>query len=161
MTSRRPERRSTITGVEEVMRPMHAGHEECPCDLIWDRAGLAIATNPTGVELWVGRSGEWEADHLFSLAMQSSLMSSFVELAERAGLHLLGYMSSGSLRPAGPGGEDREVVLAPCVVVELEAEREPAWSILHQAAAESHLCRLLGERLVLTPHIVATSLSPR
>jgi hypothetical protein len=142
------------------MRPAHPGHEECPCELIWERADLAIASNPAGHELRVGGSGEWEADRLFSLALQSALMSSFVARAERAGIHLLGYMSSGNLRPAGAGGQDRELVLAPCVVVEAEAEREAAWSILHQAAADSHLCRLLGEGLVLTPHIVATSPSP-
>jgi hypothetical protein len=142
------------------MRPTHPGHEECPCDLIWDRAGLAIASNPAGHELRVGEGGEWEADRLFSLALQSALMSSFVERAERAGIHLLGYLSSGNLRPAAAGDRDRELVLAPCVVVEAESEREAAWSILHQAAADSHLCRLLGEALVLTPHIVATSLGP-
>ena len=140
-------------------RPTHPSHDERPCELIWERAGLAVASNPAGHELCVGKDGEWEADRLFSLAMQSALMSSFVERAERAGLHLLGYVSSGNLRSARASDRDRELVLAPCVVVESEAEREVAWSILQQAAADSHLCRLLGEGLVLAPHVVATSLS--
>ena len=132
----------------------HFGHESCRAELIWNRARSGTVTSLGGHELRVGPEHEWTAERLFSIALQSALMGAFLRLAEESGLRVLGYLSSGYLKEASEV-EGPRFMLQPCVVVATEDDRRLAEHLLVRAAA-SHPCELLGETLVVTPHVVAT-----
>ncbi len=132
------------------------GHEGCRAELIWDQRHTGTVTSPGGHELRTGDEAEWTPTRLFSAALQSALMHAFLELAEAAGLDVLGYMSSGEV-VVSAGKAKFE--LAPCIVVSSKADRERAHTLIHQAAASAASCSLVSDALALTPHIVATGRS--
>lgn len=133
----------------------HFGHEDCRAELIWNREHVGTVTSPGGHELRVGPNDEWSPERLFSIALQSALMETFLALAEEFDLHVVGYLSSGRLED-GRESDGARFVLQPCVVVLEESDQRLAESLLARAAA-THPCGLLGDRLVLAPHVVATN----
>ena len=129
------------------------GHEGCRAELVWDQRRMGTVTSPGGHELRIGDESEWTPTRLFSAALQSELMHAFLELAEDAGLEVLGYMSSGEV--VSSDGKVR-FELAPCIVVGSKSDRVRAHALIHQAAASATSCSLVRDALALTPHIVAT-----
>ena len=85
--------------------------------LVWDRGSTGTAQCGCGCGISVGAAGEWTPERLLTAAVESSVMTNFLGLAEAARLEVLGYVSAGGV-VAEPGEAGRlRVVMRPCVSV--------------------------------------------
>jgi hypothetical protein len=117
----------------------------CKTELVWDGNRRATG-NLHGQPLPIGE-GDCRAEHFLSLAADASLMLTFLGMAERAAVRLLGYVSSARIAPGANG--NLQLVLAPVLVVERESDVAGSRRLLEEALAASPVCRLLGPAIRL------------
>jgi organic hydroperoxide reductase OsmC/OhrA len=131
----------------------HVTPDECHCslELVWDEDLNATAVTERGTPIRVGPAASLSPPHLLALAASSCLMTTLLRLASEAGVSVQGYVSSARLKETP--GEAPEVALAPCVVVESEADRGRIELLWRQAIKLSPTLRLLGAHVQVEPTV--------
>lgn len=82
-----------------------------------------------------GEAGRWTPEHLFVAAIEACTMTTYLALAERAGLEVVGYASqaSGRLERAEDGFRFTSVVVRPRITLAEAGARATAASVLREA----------------------------
>jgi hypothetical protein len=123
--------------------------------LVWDRGCACTVQAESGCSISVGPAGEWTPERLLTAAVESSVMTNFLRLADGAGLEVLGYVSAGEAT-FEPGGAGRiRIVVRPCVSVRDQTDVEAARRFLEAARASSPIVRVLGDTTTLEAEVVA------
>lgn len=130
----------------------------CRTELVWDGERRATGLTPEGASVVVGRTEGWEPEQLLASAADSSLMMAFLARAERAGIEILGYVSSARVTHDDRDPEGVRLTLAPCVVVADAEGIAPVRRLLADALAHSPVGRSLHTVPRLEPEVVAASL---
>jgi len=128
-------------------------------ELVWDAEAIGTAVAQDGRTLRVG-GGEWSPEELLSLATEVALMTTFLALAERAKIDVLGYLSSAHLIGPEDSAEPCEVVVAPCIVVRSEEHAAIAERLAADAFEQSSVGRLFGDRVRVEPRITVLPRAP-
>lgn len=95
---------------------------------------IEVATPP---EFPKGMPNIWSPEHLFTAAVSSCLMTTFLAIAENSKLDFLGFSckSKGVLEKVGGKYLMTEVILEPTVTIKDENDRERAERILQKSEA--------------------------
>ena len=127
--------------------------------LIWDRAGTGTAQAESGCSIPVGPTGDWTPERLLTAAVESSVMTNFLRLAEVAGLEVLGYVSAGESRYETGTCEAIKIIVRPCVAVGGEEHRDLVHRLLTAAVAASPIVRALGDATTLAAEVIVLGAS--
>lgn len=124
-----------------------ASSTRCTCtvhtELVWDGANTATAITQNGQSLSVG--DDWTPEVLFSLGVESSLMTTFLRLANEASLPVLAYVSAGQLVALEDDG--CRLIVSVCIVVENSAAEVIAEEIWQEARGTAPLAAMLSSQL--------------
>jgi organic hydroperoxide reductase OsmC/OhrA len=112
--------------------------------LVWDRGSAGTAQCGCGCGISVGTTGEWTPERLLAAAVESSVMTHFLELADQAGLEVLGYVSAGGTVAAPGETRGLNVVVRPCVSIADEKDAPAVHRFLLAARDASPIVRSLG-----------------
>ena len=123
--------------------------------LVWDRGGVGTAQAESGGSISIGPADEWTPERLLTAAVESSVMTNFLRLADEAGLEVLGYVSAGEASLDAGGTGRIKVVVRPCVSVRDEHAVEAVHRFLAAARAASPIVRILGDAMTLEAVVVA------
>lgn len=93
---------------------------------------IEVATPP---EFPKGMAGIWSPEHLYTAAVNSCFMTTFLAIAENSGLEFtsLTCPAKGKLEKINGKFAMSEVLLEPVLIIPNEADREKADKILHKA----------------------------
>ena len=122
--------------------------------LVWDRGSAGTAQCGCGCGISVGAAGEWTPERLLAAAVESSVMTNFLGLAEAAGLEVLGYVSAGEVTTQPSGACRVKVVGRPCVSVGRENDVAAVRRFLTAAQAASPIVRSLGDTTTIEADVV-------
>jgi peroxiredoxin-like protein len=113
------------------------------------RPELALSSPPE----FRGEAGRWTPEHLFVSAIETCTMTTFVALAERAGLEVVGYTSEaeGRLERVEGGFRFTRVVVRPRIALSDPAAREAAAEVLHRAHEACLIGRSVRAEVVIEP----------
>ena len=105
---------------------------------------------PTGVE------GIWSPEHLFTAAVASCLMTTFLAIAENSKLQFKEFTckSGGKLDRVEGKFLMTELMLEPTVVILNEEDREKAERVLQKAEANCLISKSVNSKITMTPKIV-------
>jgi organic hydroperoxide reductase OsmC/OhrA len=127
----------------------------CKTELVWDGARLASESSGCGDPIHIGETDGRRPEQLLALAADGSLMLTFLQLADRNRLEVLGYMSNA--RVSRDQASELELVLAPCILIGNQAALSVASRLLDRALGESAVCRALRGVLRVKPEFVQTA----
>lgn len=118
---------------------------------------IEVATPP---EFPKGIPGIWSPEHLFTAAVSSCLMTTFLAVAESSGLAFKSFRcgSKGTLDYRNGKLAMTRVDLFPEVTVEREADRDRALRVIQKAEANCLISNSISATVTLTP--VVTVLMP-
>jgi organic hydroperoxide reductase OsmC/OhrA len=125
--------------------------------LVWDRGGAGTAQGESGCSLSVGPGGEWTPEQLLVAATESSLMTMFLGLADRAGLGVLGYVSSAGAAFDPDTPARMSLVVRPCIVIGREEDRELVEGLLDKAVEVSPVAQALRHALRIDAEVIAVA----
>jgi len=125
--------------------------------LVWDRGGAGTVQGESECSLSVGPSGEWTPEQLLVAAAEASLMTVFLGLADRAGLDVLGYVSSAGAAFDPQAPTRLSLVVRPCIVIGREEDRELVEGLLGEAAEVSPVARALRHALRIDAEVIAVA----
>ncbi len=113
---------------------------------------IEVATPP---EFPKGMPGIWSPEHLFTAAVNSCLMTTFLAIAENSKLEFQSFQcsSKGKLDVVDGKMQMTEVLLIPKVTVNNEADREKALKVLKKAEANCLITNSVKARVVMEPVI--------
>ena len=134
-------------------------------DINWKSGRTGEMTSPeltTAVEVATppqfpnGVEGIWSPEHLFTAAVASCLMTTFVAIAENSKLQFKEFAckSSGKLDRVEGKFLMTEVILEPTVVILNEEDREKAERVLQKAEANCLISNSVNSKITMTPNIV-------
>lgn len=134
-------------------------------DINWKSGRTGEMTSPelnTAVEVATppqfpnGVEGIWSPEHLFTAAVASCLMTTFVAIAENSKLQFKEFAckSSGKLDRIDGKFLMTEVILEPTVVILNEEDREKAERVLQKAEANCLISNSVNSKITMTPKIV-------
>ena len=134
-------------------------------DINWKSGRTGEMTSPeltTAVEVATppqfpnGVEGIWSPEHLFTAAVASCLMTTFVAIAENSKLQFKEFAckSSGKLDRIDGKFLMTEVMLEPTVVILNEEDREKAERVLQKAEANCLISNSVNSKITMTPKIV-------
>jgi hypothetical protein len=131
-------------------------HEETfAIELVWDadRNATAVPWQPPwqGSAIQVGPKAGWLPAHLVTLAAASGFMSTLLQLAEAAGVFILGYVSICKLHVPTDLRSLPTITLTPCIVVASTEEANKVSALCQQASELGEVCRALQGRLQVVP----------
>lgn len=137
-------------------------------DINWKSGRTGEMTSPeltTAVEVATppqfpnGVEGIWSPEHLFTAAVASCLMTTFVAIAENSKLQFKEFAckSSGKLDRIDGKFLMTEVILEPTVVILNEEDREKAERVLQKAEANCLISNSVNSKITMTPKIVVGS----
>ena len=137
-------------------------------DINWKSGRTGEMTSPeltTAVEVATppqfpnGVEGIWSPEHLFTAAVASCLMTTFVAIAENSKLQFKEFAckSSGKLDRIDGKFLMTEVILEPTVVILNEEDREKAERVLQKAEANCLISNSVNSKITMTPKIVVRS----
>ena len=137
-------------------------------DINWKSGRTGEMTSPeltTAVEVATppqfpnGVEGIWSPEHLFTAAVASCLMTTFVAIAENSKLQFKEFAckSSGKLDRIDGKFLMTEVMLEPTVLILNEEDREKAERILQKAEANCLISNSVNSKITMTPKIVVGS----
>ncbi|HTH58315.1 MAG TPA: OsmC family protein [Cyclobacteriaceae bacterium] len=117
---------------------------------------LEVATPP---EFPKGIPGIWSPEHLFTAAVSSCLMTTFLAIAENAKLEFLAFecKSKGKLELVNGKFLMTEILLEPFVAIKQEHDRERAEKILHKAESACLITNSVKSKVTMSPTIILTS----
>lgn len=133
-------------------------------DLNWvkDRAGVLFSpdfndemTVVTPPQFPGGIAGCWSPEHLFTAAINSCLMTTFLAIAEKSGLGFSSFSSRayGKLDDSGGKLLMTQVTLKPVVVVEKDTDVEKARRVLQKSEAACLISNSVRSEIVFEPEV--------
>lgn len=134
-------------------------------DINWKSGRTGEMTSPeltTAVEVATppqfpnGVEGIWSPEHLFTAAVASCLMTTFLAIAENSKLQFKEFTckSGGKLDRVEGKFLMTEVMLEPTVVILNEEDREKAERVLQKAEANCLISNSVNSKITMTPKIV-------
>jgi peroxiredoxin-like protein len=127
-----------------------------------DRKGkLTSPELPTAIEVATppqfpkGMEGIWSPEHLFTAAVSSCLMTTFLSIAENSKLEFKSFScsSKGKLEQVEGKFLMTEVILEPILVITNEADRERAERIFHKSEAACLISNSVKAKVIMVPTI--------
>ena len=117
---------------------------------------VEIATPP---QFPKGVEGVWSPEHLFTAAVSSCLMTTFLAIAENSKLEFTDFQcgSKGKLEQIEGKFQMTEVILEPTVVIINEEDREKAERVLQKSEANCLISNSVNSKITMTPKIVVGS----
>lgn len=117
---------------------------------------IEVATPP---EFPKGIAGIWSPEHLFTAAVNSCLMTTFLAIAENSKLEFSAFTSNakGKLEQVEGNFLMTEVALEPTVTIAHEKDRERAERVLLKAEAACLISNSIKSKVTMTPKIVVNS----
>jgi len=119
---------------------------------------IEVATPP---EFPKGIPGIWSPEHLFTAAVSSCLMTTFLAIAENSKLEFTRFHcdSKGKLDQVDGKFLMTEVILEPTVTIVDEKDRERAERVLSKAEAACLISNSIKSNVIMIPKIVVASLA--
>lgn len=119
---------------------------------------LQVATPPQFPQ---GIEGVWSPEHLFTAAVNSCLMTTFLAIAENSKLEFEHFSSnaSGKLEMVDGKYMMTEVTLAPRLTITKEEDREKAEKILQKSEAACLISNSIRSKIIFEPEITVAVLS--
>lgn len=113
---------------------------------------IEVATPP---EFPKGMAGIWSPEHLFTAAVNSCFMTTFLAIAENSNLEFKNFScpAKGKLSKVDGKFAMSEVVLEPVLTIVNEQDREKAEKILHKAEKACLITNSLKANVILNPVI--------
>lgn len=117
---------------------------------------IEVATPPEFPE---GIPGIWSPEHLFTAAVSSCLMTTFLAVAENSKLEFISFdcHSKGKLEQVNNKFMMSEVMLEPSLVIKHASDRERAERILQKAEAACLISNSVKSKITMTAHITVGS----
>ena len=115
-------------------------------------ACIEVATPP---QFPKGIPGIWSPEHLFTAAVSSCLMTTFLSIAENSKLEFISFncKSSGKLEQVDGKFLMTEVLLEPVVTIVHEKDREKAEKVLQKSEAACLISNSIKSKVILNPVI--------
>ena len=134
-------------------------------DINWKSGRTGEMTSPeltTAVEIATppqfpsGVEGIWSPEHLFTAAVASCLMTTFLAIAENSKLEFTDFQcgSKGKLEQVEGKFLMTEVILEPKVTIANEADREKAERVLHKSEAACLISNSVKSKVTMNIEIV-------
>ncbi len=137
-------------------------------DIVWskDRKGVMCSPELNGVtnaggcievatppEFPKGIPGIWSPEHLFTAAVSSCLMTTFLAIAENSKLDFVSFKcsSKGKLEQVEGKFMMTEVLLEPIVVIKNESDRERAIKVLQKSEVNCLISNSVKAKVVMKP----------
>lgn len=113
---------------------------------------IEVATPP---EFPKGIPGIWSPEHLFTAAVSSCLMTTFLAIAENSKLEFTKFHcdSKGKLDQVDGKFLMTEVILEPTVTIRDEKDKERAERVLSKAEAACLISNSIKSKVTMIPHI--------
>ncbi|MCE7862553.1 MAG: OsmC family peroxiredoxin [Bacteroidetes bacterium CHB5] len=120
---------------------------------------IEVATPP---EFPKGIPGIWSPEHLFTAAVNSCLMTTFLAIAENSRLDFTAFSSNakGKLEQVEGKYLMTEVILEPSVTITDEKDRERAERILTKAEAACLISNSIKSKVTMLPKIIVHTANP-
>ena len=114
---------------------------------------VEIATPP---QFPKGVENIWSPEHLFTAAVSSCLMTTFLAIAENSRLEFTGFKckSSGKLEQVEGKFLLTEVILEPTVTIVNEADKEKAERVLQKSEAACLISNSVKSKITMKPTIL-------
>ncbi len=111
---------------------------------------IEVATPP---EFPKGMPGIWSPEHLFTAAVSSCLMTTFLSIAENSKLDFVSFQcsSKGKLEQRDGKFSMTEVRLFPVVTVRNEQDRERALRVLQKSEANCLISNSIKSAVIMSP----------
>jgi len=125
----------------------------CSPELIRDAGScIEVATPP---EFPKGISGIWSPEHLFTAAVSSCLMTTFLAIAENSKLAFSNFSckSKGKLEQIDGKFLMTEIILEPTVIIVDEKDKERAERILQKSEAACLISNSIKSKITMNPII--------
>ena len=113
---------------------------------------IEVATPP---EFPKGMAGIWSPEHLFTAAVNSCLMTTFLSIAENSKLDFTHFSSKakGKLELVDGKMMMTEIILEPTLTINSEKDRERASRILHKSESDCLISNSIQSKIILLPTI--------
>lgn len=113
---------------------------------------IEVATPP---EFPKGIPGIWSPEHLFTAAVSSCLMTTFLAIAENSKLDFVSFKcsSKGKLEQVEGKFMMTEVLLEPVVVIKYESDRERAMKVLQKSEVNCLISNSVKAKIVMKPEV--------
>lgn len=113
---------------------------------------IEVATPP---EFPKGVAGIWSPEHLFTAAVSSCLMTTFLSIAENSKLDFTHFscQSKGKLAMVEGKYKMTEVILEPVVTIREEKDRDRALRVLQKSEAACLISNSIQSKVTMTPTI--------
>ena len=117
-----------------------------------DYNSIEVATPP---EFPKGIPGIWSPEHLFTAAVSSCLMTTFLSIAENSKLEFIHFecKSKGKLEQVDGKFMMSEIILEPSVTIVNESDREKAERILNKAEAACLISNSIRSKITMIKKI--------
>lgn len=114
---------------------------------------IEVATPP---EFPKGIPFIWSPEHLFTAAISSCLMTTFLAIAENSGLHFISFAckSKGKLEKVDGKMLMTEVLLIPTVVITDENQKEKAERVLMKSEEACLISNSVKSKIIMQPNIL-------
>ena len=114
---------------------------------------VEIATPP---QFPKGLEDIWSPEHLFTAAVSSCLMTTFLAIAENSKLDFLNFecKSKGKLEQVEGKFLMTEIILEPIVTIKNESEREKALKVLEKSEINCLISNSIKSEIVMIPKII-------
>ena len=114
---------------------------------------VEIATPP---QFPKGVENIWSPEHLFTSAVSSCLMTTFLAIAENSKLDFLNFecKSKGKLEQVEGKFLMTEIILEPIVTIKNESEREKALKVLEKSEINCLISNSIKSEIVMIPKII-------
>jgi peroxiredoxin-like protein len=125
----------------------------CSQELMKDgSACIEVATPP---EFPKGIPGIWSPEHLFTAAVSSCLMTTFLAIAENSKLEFQSFTckSKGKLEQVEGKFLMTEIILEPTVTINDESQRERAERVLQKSENACLISNSIKSNIIMTPTI--------
>lgn len=119
-------------------------------------SNVEVATPP---EFPNGMSGIWSPEHLFTAAINSCLMTTFLAIAQNSKLEFISFSSKaiGKLEKVEGKFLMSEVTLTPVVTIHSDMDKERAERILQMSEANCLISNSVKSKIVFKPEIKVAS----
>ena len=113
---------------------------------------IEVATPP---EFPKGMPGIWSPEHLFTAAVNSCLMTTFLSIAENSKLEFINFSckSKGKLEQVDGKFMMSEITLEPTVIIADEKDRERAERILQKSEAACLISNSIKSKIIMNTTI--------
>ncbi len=117
---------------------------------------IEVATPP---EFPKGMPGIWSPEHLFTAAVSSCLMTTFLAVAENSKLDFISFdcKSKGKLEKGEHGLEMTQIVLEPTVMLKDDKDRDRALRVLGKSEKACLISNSIKSEVIMKPSIVTAT----